>query len=218
MTYSFSTRIVVCMISKRNKIYNMPGETSKCQNLNSLFREINFLQLPKYSWNLQMLAIIEKLFLLKNSWKLACLARQFEKWHVFGTLAHKNEMMARFWNVGTHGTRFSKLIFKCFKNTFAKNEWENPLGIFSMALSWCTTFSSVLFLLLFSIFFLLPFSIFLLPFYIFFTSLNHFFLLLFIIFFLLPFGFFFYFPSKFLNFPSEFFWLPFRVFFTSLKY
>ena len=186
--YSFSTRIVVCMISKRNKIYNMSGETSKCQNLNSLFREINFLQLPKYSWNLQMLAIIEMFFEIVE--KLARLARQFEKWHVFGTLAHKNEMMARFWNVGTHGTRFSKLIFKCFKNTFAKNEWENPLGIFSMALSWCITFSSVLFLLLFSIFFLLPFSIFLLPFYIFFTSLNHFFLLLFIIFF-------FYFPSDF---------------------
>ena len=40
------------------------------------------------------------------------LARQFEKWHVFGKLARKNEMLARFWHVGTHGTRFSKLVYK----------------------------------------------------------------------------------------------------------
>ena len=32
------------------------------------------------------------------------------KWHVFGKLARKNEMLARFWHVGTHGTRFSKLL------------------------------------------------------------------------------------------------------------
>ena len=32
----------------------------KCQNLNSLFLEINFSELPKYSRNLQMLSIIEK--------------------------------------------------------------------------------------------------------------------------------------------------------------
>ena len=38
----------------------------KCQNLRSLFREINFLQLPKYSRNLQMLRIIKK-FKNKNS-------------------------------------------------------------------------------------------------------------------------------------------------------
>ena len=38
----------------------------KCQNLRSLFREINFLKLPKYSRNLQKLCIIEK-FKNKNS-------------------------------------------------------------------------------------------------------------------------------------------------------
>ena len=30
------------------------------------------------------------------------LARRFEKWHVFGTLARNNGMLARFWHVGTH--------------------------------------------------------------------------------------------------------------------
>ena len=30
-------------------------------------------------------------------------------WHA-GTLARKNEMLASFWHVGTHGTRFSKLF------------------------------------------------------------------------------------------------------------
>ena len=79
---------MVCMISKRNKGYNMYEETSKCQNLYSLFREINFLELPKYSWNLKMLTIIEKLkiekyFRLENNWKIGTpfgtLVRQFEK-------------------------------------------------------------------------------------------------------------------------------------------
>ena len=46
----------------------------KCQNMNSLFREISFLELPKYSWNVHMLSMIKKFknwkILLKNSWKI----------------------------------------------------------------------------------------------------------------------------------------------------
>ena len=78
----------------------------KCQNLNSFFRKISFLELPKYSWNLQMVSMIEKFknpkILLKNSWKIGTpfgrrswkietpLARWHAKlnnWHTFGTLA-----------------------------------------------------------------------------------------------------------------------------------
>ena len=39
----------------------------KCQNLNSFFRVIIFLELSKYSWNLQMPRLIEK----------------FKNWHPF---------------------------------------------------------------------------------------------------------------------------------------
>ena len=86
----------------------------KCQNLDSLFREISFLELPKYSWNLQMVRIIEKFknwkILLKNSWKIGTpfgrqnwkigtpLARWHAKlnnWYTFGTLAR---LLAR-WQV-----------------------------------------------------------------------------------------------------------------------
>ena len=99
----------------------------KCQNLNSLFREIIFLELPKYSWNVQMLSIIEKFkdwkVLLKNSWKIGMhFGRRSWKiglfwtywhiklnnWHTFGTLARlltrwhvKNEKLARVWHFGT---------------------------------------------------------------------------------------------------------------------
>ena len=81
----------------------------KCQNLNTLFCEINFLELPKYSWNLQMLSIIENFKNWKNFWKknwesdtpfgrkveklTRLLARWYTKlknWHVFGMLARKN--------------------------------------------------------------------------------------------------------------------------------
>ena len=41
----------------------------KCQNLNSLFREISFLEFPEYSWNLQMVSMIEK-FIEKFFWKI----------------------------------------------------------------------------------------------------------------------------------------------------
>ena len=46
----------------------------KFQNLNSQFCEISFLELPKYSWNLKMVSMIEKFKnwknLLKNSWTI----------------------------------------------------------------------------------------------------------------------------------------------------
>ena len=53
----------------------------KCQNFNSLFGEISFPKLLKYSWNLQILSIIEKFnnrkILLKNSWKIVA---PFGRW------------------------------------------------------------------------------------------------------------------------------------------
>ena len=64
--------------------------------------------------------IVEKLARLLPS--------QLEKWHVFGTLARKNEMLARFWHVGTHGTRFSKLSritsLYIFWSTFSVETFE----------------------------------------------------------------------------------------------
>ena len=76
---------------------------------------LSFLELPKYSRNLQVLRIIEKFknwkILLKNSWKIGKpFGRQSWKigtplasWHVYwniGTLARKNKKLARFWHVG----------------------------------------------------------------------------------------------------------------------
>ena len=101
---------------------NTSTDFRKVKCWNSLLRQINFHELPKYFSNFQMLTLISKfqnwkIFLMKNSQKLGTLfgllARQFEKWHVFGTLAR---LLAR-WHVdhagthGTHGTRFSKLSF-----------------------------------------------------------------------------------------------------------
>ena len=57
----------------------------KCQYLNSLFREIYFLELPKYSWNLQMLNIIQK---FKN-WKIL-LKNKFKNWYSFWWVKLKN--------------------------------------------------------------------------------------------------------------------------------
>ena len=86
----------------------------KCQNLNSLFREISFLELPKYSWNLQMLSPIEKFkewkILLKKYLKigttfgrwslkigapLASRHNKLKNWHAFGLLASPVEKPAR---------------------------------------------------------------------------------------------------------------------------
>ena len=71
----------------------------KCQLLNSLFRGINFLELSKYSWNLQKSWIIEKFknwffFFLngRRSWKIST--------H-FGTLVSQVEKLIRLWPVGT---------------------------------------------------------------------------------------------------------------------
>ena len=97
-------------------------EFCRCQNLNSLFHEISFLELPKYSWNLQMVSMIEKFknwkILLKNSWKIGPpfsrrswkigtpLARWHDKlnsnWHTFGTLTRllaRWQVMMRSWHV-----------------------------------------------------------------------------------------------------------------------
>ena len=53
----------------------------KSQNFNSLFGEISFPKLLKYSWNLQILSIIKKFnnrkILLKNSWKIVA---PFGRW------------------------------------------------------------------------------------------------------------------------------------------
>ena len=63
---------------------------SKCQNLNSLFREINFLEFSKYFWNLQMSTMIEKL-------KVFSLTKQFKNWHAFWLMKFKNWHV--FWRV-----------------------------------------------------------------------------------------------------------------------
>ena len=78
----------------------------KCQKLNSLFREINFLRLPKYSWDMQMLGIIEKLKkhfekYLKNWY--AFLQAKLKNWHV-GTPS---------WKIGTPLARWHAKLNNC---------------------------------------------------------------------------------------------------------
>ena len=72
----------------------------KCQNLNSLVREINFLELLKYFRNFQMLKVVEEFKKIVTH---------------FGTLAHVRTLTRRHEDHadthGTHGTRFSKLPF-----------------------------------------------------------------------------------------------------------
>ena len=86
----------------------------KCQNLNSLFCQTSFVELPKYSSNLQILSTVKKSrnskILLRNSWKigtpsgrqswkickpLASWHAKLKNWHSFGTLAR---LLAR-WHV-----------------------------------------------------------------------------------------------------------------------
>ena len=75
----YTNRIIVWLIPRVPlKVLGWQGfsimKFCKCPNLNSLLREIKFLQLPKYSRNLPMLSIIEKFIsrkiLLRNSWKI----------------------------------------------------------------------------------------------------------------------------------------------------
>ena len=93
----------------------------------------NFLEMPKYSWYLQMLTIIEKFKnsknkqankkKKKNSWKIGTpLAGEVKKLTTFGTLTHQVEQLARRWHADhtdTHGTWFSKLTLS--------QEWAWPL-------------------------------------------------------------------------------------------
>ena len=78
----------------------------KCQNLHSFFHEINFLQLPKYSRNLQMLNIIEK-FENKNSFEklVRPLVSEVEKsaglWDGGTPSWITGTPLARYWHVGT---------------------------------------------------------------------------------------------------------------------
>ena len=80
-------------------IYNIPNACQhlifKCQSLNSLFCKINFLELPKCYWNVQMFSIIEKsknwTILLKNSCEIGLL---------FGMLAPQIKKLACFWHIG----------------------------------------------------------------------------------------------------------------------
>ena len=91
---------------------------------NSLFREIIFLELPKYSWNLKILSIIEKLkdwkILLKIVKKLAhifpceveklarLLARSFAKLKKLARLCHICTLNWKIgtlnWKIGSFGT------------------------------------------------------------------------------------------------------------------
>ena len=111
----------------------------KCQNLNSLFRKLSFPELPKYSWYLQMLSIIEKFkywkIILKNSWKigtpfgrrswkidmpLAHWQAKLHNWYTFGTFARLLERCGALAHghrdhAGTHGTQFSKLPYALWK-------------------------------------------------------------------------------------------------------
>ena len=94
---------------------NTSTDFRKVKCWNSLLRQINFHELPKYFSNFQMLTLISKfqnwkIFLMKNSQKLgtlfSLLARQFEKWHVFGTLAR----LLAGWHVGTWKWNFGTLL------------------------------------------------------------------------------------------------------------
>ena len=78
-----------------------------------MFREINFLELLKYCWNLQMLRIIEKFknwkILLSNSWKIVMpFGRQSWKiggpWHICTKKWDGGTLLAR-WNLGTWAPR-----------------------------------------------------------------------------------------------------------------
>ena len=96
----------------------------KCQNLNYLFREISFLELPKYSWKSQILRIIEK---FKN-WKIeAPLVGFLSPCHVKMKSWHTLDTWAR-WYIdhagmhGTYGMRFSKLPYALWK---CKRDHEN---------------------------------------------------------------------------------------------
>ena len=94
----------------------------KCQNLNFLFCEISFLELPKYVWNLQMLSIIEKFKNWKIFWKigtpfgrgswkiglpLACWHIKLNNWHTFGTIAH---LLSR-WHIKKFANVFKYTFF-----------------------------------------------------------------------------------------------------------
>ena len=115
----------------------------KFQNLNSLIREISFPELPKYSWNLKMLSIIEKFQNWKFFWKIiekvirllavvveklerfwchtyATLARLLARWHVKMRSWHAFGMLTRGHvdHGGTHGTYatwFIKLPYALWK-------------------------------------------------------------------------------------------------------
>ena len=85
----------------------------QCQNLNSLFREISFLELLKYPWNLQMVSMIEKFknwkILLKNRIYLVGWQVIMRNWYAFGTLACEHVDHAAMH--GTYRPRFSKLPY-----------------------------------------------------------------------------------------------------------
>ena len=101
----------------------------KCQNLNYFFREIKFLELPrfqfqflnfanvKHKWKIQKLKniffwkIVEKLERLsgRQSWKVGT---------PFGTLTRQVEKLACFWHVGTPNWKIGTPLAHCHAGTF----------------------------------------------------------------------------------------------------
>ena len=121
-------------------------KSCKCQNLNYLFREISFLELPKYSQNVQILTIIEKFknwkIPLKNSWKIGTpfgrrswksdtpLVRLLARWNVkmrvwqsFGTLTRRPRWHA-WYAIKQTPIRFVKVLMWPWKLQLTFKIWR----------------------------------------------------------------------------------------------
>ena len=111
MMYAFSTRLWFAWQVRETRFITCKEKQADIKNLNSFFREINFLELLKNYWNWQMIAIIEKF----KYWKIFSFEKQLKNWHIFwhigtpvpkigtsfGTLARQFQKLARLWHVGT---------------------------------------------------------------------------------------------------------------------
>ena len=104
----------------------------KCQNLNSLFPGIICLELPKYSWNLQLLSIIEKFknwkILLKNNWKIGTPFRR-QSWTIGTPLARLRGHVNQAGTHSTYGAQFSKLPYALWK---CKCDHETTINLYDM--------------------------------------------------------------------------------------
>ena len=96
--------------------------------MNSLFCEINFLEFPKYSWNLQMLSIFQKFknwkIILKNSWKIDTPFGR-RSWKIdtpFGTLERQVESNSPIMNLIFYTLRLENLVASCRDKLYRRNK------------------------------------------------------------------------------------------------